>query len=150
MAGHTPLDCLAKVLPQVEAVGDLHRVRRPAPGALRIRPGAVPADHLDPGMGPQPGRQRLRLPAGQQVKRRSGLAIDQQRAVDVAAAQGEVVHPEHPRRGRWRSGRAMTSRSMVDRLTVACSDPARRAPARPASATATCSRIERSSGVRRP
>jgi hypothetical protein len=104
MAGHTPLDCLAKVLPQVEAVGDLHRVQRPAPGALRIRPGAVPADHLDPGMGPQPGPQRLRLPAGQQVKRRSGLAIDQQRAVDVAAAQGEVVHPEHPRRGRWRVG----------------------------------------------
>jgi hypothetical protein len=39
---------------------------------------------------------------------------------------------------------------MVDRLALAGSCPASRAPARPASATATCSSIPRSNGVRRP
>jgi hypothetical protein len=39
---------------------------------------------------------------------------------------------------------------MVDRLVLAFKVPASRAPARPASATATCSNSPRSSGVRRP
>jgi hypothetical protein len=43
----------------------------------------------------------------------------------------------------------MTSRSKVDRLTAAPSAAARRAPARPASATATTPSIAASSGVRR-
>jgi hypothetical protein len=64
MAGHAALHRLAEVLPQVEAVGDLHRLRRAGPRTLRVGAGAVPADHLDPGVGAQPGRQRLRVPAG--------------------------------------------------------------------------------------
>ena len=41
------LDCLAQVLPEVETVRDLHRVRSALPGAFAIAAGAVPADHLD-------------------------------------------------------------------------------------------------------
>jgi len=46
----------------------------------------------------QPVRQRLGLPARQHVHRLVGLAVDQHSAVDLPAAQREVVHPEHPRR----------------------------------------------------
>jgi hypothetical protein len=84
VAGHAPLDRLAEVLPQVEPVGDLHRARRAQPSALGVGAGAVPADHLHPGMGPQPVRQRLCLPACQQLHRLAALAVDQHRAVDLA------------------------------------------------------------------
>jgi len=53
-------------------------------------------------MGGQPVRQRLGVAALQQVQRRTGLAVDDDRAVVVAAPDGEVVHPEHPRNGRRR------------------------------------------------
>jgi hypothetical protein len=50
----------------------------------------------------QPVRERLRVAALQQVKRRPGLAVDDDRAVVLPAPDGEVVHPEDPRGGRRR------------------------------------------------
>ncbi len=104
MAGHAALHRLAEVLPQVEPVGDLHRIRRAKANTLGVGAGAVPADHLDTPMGPQPVRQRLRLPTGQQLHRRAGLAIDQHGAIDLATAKREIVHPKHPRRDGRRLG----------------------------------------------
>ena len=100
--GDAPPDRLGQVLPQVEPVGDLHRVRCAGAGPVGVGAGAVPADDLDAGMGGQPVRQRLGVAASQQVQRRTGLAVDDDRAVVVAAPDGEVVHPEHPRDGRRR------------------------------------------------
>ncbi len=50
MVGDQALHRLAQVLPQVEPVGDLHRARCPRAGAVGVGAGAVPADHLDPGV----------------------------------------------------------------------------------------------------
>lgn len=86
-----------EVLPQVEPVGDLDRVRRPGPRPVRERARAVPADHLNPGMGREPVRERLGVAALDQVERRAGLAVDEQRAVVLAAPDREIVDPEHPR-----------------------------------------------------
>jgi hypothetical protein len=54
VGGDALLDGLGQVLPQVEAVGDLHRIRRPGPGAVGVGARPVPADHLHPGMSGQP------------------------------------------------------------------------------------------------
>jgi hypothetical protein len=97
-----PLDGLGEVLPQVEPVGDLDRLRHPGPGAVGVGTGAVTADDLDAGMSRQPVRERLGGAAFQQVERRAGLAVDQERAVALAAPEREVVDSEHPRLGRFR------------------------------------------------
>jgi hypothetical protein len=67
--GDALLDRFREVQPQVEPVGDLDRVRRPGPGALGVGPRAVPADHLNPGVGGQPVRERLGVAAFDEVER---------------------------------------------------------------------------------
>ena len=104
VGGDALLDGLGEVLPQVEPVGDLDRVRRPGPGSVRIRPRAVPADHLDPGVGGQPVGKRLGVAAFEEVERGAGLDVDEQRAVVLAAPDREVVDPEDPRGRRLRVG----------------------------------------------
>ena len=56
---------------------------------------AVRADDLHAGMSGQPVRERLGVTAFQQLERRAGLAVDQQRAVVPAAPNREVVHPDY-------------------------------------------------------
>ncbi|GAA0991432.1 hypothetical protein GCM10009555_078770 [Acrocarpospora macrocephala] len=69
----------------MEAVGDLDRLWCPGAGAVRERPGAVPAGDLDAGMGGQPVRKGLGLAAFEEVERCAGLAVDQQRPVGLTA-----------------------------------------------------------------
>ena len=95
--GDAPLDGLGEVLPQVEPVGDLDRLRCPGPGAVGVGTGAVTADDLDAGMRGQPVRQRLGVTAFQQVQRGARLAVNQQRVIALAAAEREVIDSEHPR-----------------------------------------------------
>jgi len=83
----------------------------------------------------------------EEVERPAGLAVNQQRAVVLAAPDREVIDPEDPRAGRFRSGAAMTSRSMTCRLAGAPSPAASRDPARPASGTAMLPSTPASSGV---
>jgi hypothetical protein len=147
--GSAPLDGLGEVLPQVEPVGDLDGVRCPAAAPLNGA-GPVPADHLDAGMGGQPVRERLGVPAFQQVKRRAGLAVDDDRAVVLPAPDGEVIDPGHPRAGAAGSGAAMTSRTRTCLLAGMPRIAASRDPARPASATAMSCSARPSGGVLRP
>ena len=58
-------------------------------------------------MSREPVRQRLGITAFQRVERCAGLAVDQQGAVALAAAEREVIDPEHPRSAgvRVRGGR---------------------------------------------
>jgi hypothetical protein len=51
-------------------------------------------------MGREPVRQGLGVAALDQVERRAGLDVDEQRAVVLAAPDREVVDPEHPRERR--------------------------------------------------
>jgi hypothetical protein len=53
--------------------------------------GPVPADDLHAGVGGQPVGQRLGVAALDKVQRGTGLAVDQQRAVVLAAPDREVV-----------------------------------------------------------
>jgi hypothetical protein len=86
---------LAEVLPQVEAVGDLHRLRRARPGTFAITTGAVPADHGDLAVAAQPPGQVRAVPAVEDLDRAVGGHIDQHRAVMAAFAEREVVDAEH-------------------------------------------------------
>jgi hypothetical protein len=142
------LHVLGQVVPQVPAVGDLDRGRRALPGAVGVGAGPVPADHLGAGMRAQPAGEGVGLAVGEQVDRAVGGHVDQDRAVDVPAAQREVVHAEHRHTRALGVGQARSSRSSVDRLALTPRMWARRAPARPASAKPTASSSSCSSGLR--
>jgi hypothetical protein len=96
------LDGLGQVLPQVEPVGDLDRARRPGAGPVRVRPRPISAEHLDAGVNREPVGERPGVAALDQVERRAGLDVDEQRAVMLAAPDREVIDPEHSRRCRLR------------------------------------------------
>jgi hypothetical protein len=55
--GNGALDCFAEVVPQVPAVGDLDGAGCAPGGAFGMTTGSVPAQDLNIGMGPQPGRE---------------------------------------------------------------------------------------------
>jgi hypothetical protein len=100
VAGHDLLDVLGQVVPQVEAVRDLDRVWCSGAGAFGVGAGPVPADHLNPGMRPQPLGEGGGLPVGQHIDRPVGVHIDEHCAVDVPSADREVADPEDPYRYR--------------------------------------------------
>lgn len=82
---------------ELASVTDLHRVRQSPADRFGIGGRAVPAYDLDPGMFTQPGLQRGGLAVGQHRDAPAGLGIRDDRGVAVAAAQGEIVHADHPR-----------------------------------------------------
>jgi hypothetical protein len=99
VTGHDLLHGVGKVVPQVPTVGDLHRVGRTRAGGLGVRTGPIPADHLDPGPGSQPLRDRGGSPVRQDVDRAVGAHIDHDGAVDVPPPEREVVDPHQSQRG---------------------------------------------------
>ena len=132
--GDAPLDGLGEVLPQVEPVGDLDRLRCPGPGAVGVGTGAVTADDLDAGMRGQPVRQRLGVTAFQQVQRGARLAVNQQRVIALAAAEREVIDSEHPRGAdcRVRRGHDQPQQHLPGSPGRRGRRPAARLPSRPA------------------
>lgn len=76
----------------------MNRVRGAEPSGLGVCGGPVAADHLDAGVVGEPGGHRRRGPVGQQINWTARVDVHQDRAVVVSLAQGELVHPEHPRR----------------------------------------------------
>jgi hypothetical protein len=98
------LHVLGQVVPQVPAVGDLDRVRCCLPGGLGVGASAVPADDLGSRVVPQPGREGGGLPISQQIHRLVGGHVHQDGAVDMSAAQREVIHAQHRHAGRLRIG----------------------------------------------
>ncbi len=66
---HAAFDGGAEVLPEMEGIGDLDRVRGAGAGAVGVRTGPVTADDLRAGMFAQPAGQGRSVAAGQQVKR---------------------------------------------------------------------------------
>jgi hypothetical protein len=81
VSGHGLLGRLAQVLPQVEPVGNLDRLRGPGAYAVGIRAGPVPAYRLDLGVLTQPGGEGVGLAVGQHVHRLAGAHVDQDRVV---------------------------------------------------------------------
>lgn len=119
--GHTPAGPQARTCP----------ARPPRRVVLGSAAGPVPADHPRARVRREPVRQRAGLPAGQHVDRPPGAGVDQDGAVDVAAAQRESSTPRALGAVLTAgSGKAMTSRSSVLRCTVMPSAAASWVPAR--------------------
>ena len=80
-----------------------HQVRRGPRRRHSSRPG--PGRRLRARMGCQPGGKRVSRPVRQDLHRAAGLHVNQQRPVGMAAAQRELIDPQHLRRhGRGRVG----------------------------------------------
>ncbi len=86
-----------QVLRQVPAISDFEGVRGGLFDRLGVGGGPVTADDLGAGMFGQPGREGLRGAVGQHVHDPAGFDVDQHGAVGAALAEGELVHPQHPR-----------------------------------------------------
>jgi hypothetical protein len=103
---HFGQDLVAQVPPQMPSVADLHRVGHRPADRLGICGRAVPAHDFDPFLPAQPCLQCGGLAVGQDIDAFPGLSVDDDRGVAVAAAQGEVVDPDHPWDAHCRRGDA--------------------------------------------
>ena len=97
MRGDFLPDGLAEAVPQVPAVADLDRAGQRLADRLAVGARAVAAHDLDPGMVPQPLLGDVGGAARDDVDAPAGLGVDEHGRVDQAAAQREVVDPQHPR-----------------------------------------------------
>jgi hypothetical protein len=88
------LEGFHQILQQVKPVGDLGGLRRSLARPIGIGSGSVARDDLDPRVGPQPLRQGLGLPIGQQGDRLPAFQLDQHGPIGLACAQGEIVHAQ--------------------------------------------------------
>ena len=79
----------------MEAIRHLDGLRRPVPGAIGIGFRAIPRDHLHARVGLEPLRKRVALAVREQGDRLVAFQIDEHRAIRVAFAQREIVHPQH-------------------------------------------------------
>ena len=79
------------------AVADLHRARQRLADGLAVSTGPVTAHDLGRRGGPQPVLGDVGGAALDDVDAPAGLGVDEHGRVDAAAAQREVVDPEHPR-----------------------------------------------------
>ena len=86
----------------MKAIGNLHGIGRSLSCSFGVRLSAITYDDLYAGMLLQPGGERLRLPALQQVNWLMAFQIDEDGAVAVPPPQREVVHPEDARRRKRR------------------------------------------------
>jgi hypothetical protein len=89
-------DRFAQVVPQVPAVADLDRAGQRPADRLAVGARPVTAHDLDAGMSAQPGLDQVGGAGGQDVDAPAGPGVDQDGGVAAAAAQREVVDPEHP------------------------------------------------------
>jgi hypothetical protein len=88
---HLPLDVLAQILYQMEAIGDLPGCGRALPDALSIEPTAIAAHEFDPGMLLQPVCGPIRGAGLQNVRDRAPLEINDNGSVSEAFAPAPVV-----------------------------------------------------------
>jgi hypothetical protein len=96
--------CFCQVLEQVETVRHLGGLRRTVPGAVGIGFRAIPRDDLYTRVGLEPLRARVALAVREQGDGLAALQINEDGAIRVAFAQGEIVHPQHAGRGERRGG----------------------------------------------
>jgi hypothetical protein len=89
------LDFVAEVAPEVPSVADLHRVGQGAADGLSGGGRAVAAHDLGTRMFAQPGLRSGPLAVGQDRDTSAGFGTCDDRGVAVAA-QGEIIHADHP------------------------------------------------------
>jgi hypothetical protein len=81
------------------ALGHLHRLRRTHCGPPGELPSAIPADHLDLGLGLEPASQGCGLGIRQDLDGLAAFQVDEPGAIPPAPPKGKRIPPEHPRRG---------------------------------------------------
>ena len=90
------------VLEQVEALRHLGRLRRTVSGTVGIGFRAIPRDHRNAGVCLEPLRARVALAVREQGDGLAAFQSNEDGAIGLAFAQGEIVHPQHAGRGeRW-------------------------------------------------
>jgi hypothetical protein len=95
-----------QILQQMKAVGHLARRGRPHARRFRVRLCPIPYVHLDPRVCLQPLRHGRGFPVGEEGQGPPPFEIQQEGAVGVALAQGEIVYTEDLRRANRRVGGA--------------------------------------------
>ncbi len=96
---------------------------RPAATTISVSRTTVAGDHLDAGMGLQPGCEAVRLAVGQQVNDSMAFQVDEDRAVALAALLGPVVHSKHARRRAGRRRRATADEAQQGGAAHGRADP---------------------------
>ena len=86
---------LAEILQQMEAIGDLLRVRRAASGTIRVEIAAIPRDHADTGACVEPRRDRIGGALGEQIDHAMPCEVAEDRAVASPFLPRPVVHTNH-------------------------------------------------------
>jgi hypothetical protein len=100
------LQCLAQILQEVKAIGDLHRLRCPFRCSIGIRSCTVAADDGDLGVLLEPSFDGCGGSIRQQVDHLMGFKIDDHRPLAVPFAPGPVVDANDLWGRRCRCGRA--------------------------------------------
>jgi hypothetical protein len=95
-----------EILTQVPTIDHLHGIRGAPTCGLTIGWRTIAADHFNPGMLLEPWHQGRGSPIAEQIDDLTPLQVDQDRAVAMAFAEGPIVDPERPWRGRRDHGRA--------------------------------------------
>ena len=86
---------LGQQMPQVPAVPALHGVRQRRADGLAVGPRPVTGDDLDAGVLAEPVLDDIGGASFQDVDAPAGLGVDEDRRVDEAPPQREIVNPQH-------------------------------------------------------
>ena len=131
-------------------VDELDCQRRPALSALGAATGAVPADHLDTGLGVQPG-WRPNRPTGPATDRSDGGSPRQPAPFRTPLRGARRNHRSPPPAASTAAGLPGTDQTQQGRRPAAAARrPASRSPARPHSATTIFRSASRGPTLRRP
>ena len=85
-------------------VADLHRIGQRGADGLPVGAGPVTGDDLGTGMGAEPVLDDIGGASFQDIDAPAGLSVDEDRRVDEAASQREIVNPQHT--GHFQLGKA--------------------------------------------
>jgi hypothetical protein len=97
---HSGLNGLTKVAQQMPPVGDLDSSRCTLSDPVRLGPGPIAGDNLNPGMLTQPLSEAVGLAIRQQVDHRMAFQIDQNGAIPATPAPRPVINRQDTRNGR--------------------------------------------------
>jgi hypothetical protein len=90
-----------EILQQVKPIRHLAGRGRPKARGFRVCLGTIPHEDLNPGMCLQPLGDSRGFPIREHGERAPPFQVQQERAVGMTLAQGEIVHAEH----RWGNDR---------------------------------------------
>ena len=104
LSHHELLQRFLHILDEMEAVSHLYGTGSTSGAARGVCRSTVAADDLYAGMPLEPHSQSLGLAVRQQINDTMLLQVNENGAVTLPTAESEVIHPEHARRHRARSG----------------------------------------------